>query len=273
MKKTILLAPCTIIMVSTQGMDNFVLQIPHSGWVQEVESSKHVGCFVARDRNGIEVVIDGEKLSANSAIVATCLQALSSMYAEVMSVQNISFVRSHPWMLLMPTLWLLLGAMLLHGRSYRDVLHDCYIENIEEIYASTYQGTAYLVVVRDPLQKGADALLGSVMFVINDIDAYGDVQLWHLIIKASAQERDLSKILMASIFNFLPQTKRILLNVNRGHAKTIASYESAGFKKFNENWYNVQYEYIAGQCSTLQNIASGLRNIENSKDFYEDIFY
>ncbi len=248
---------------------------PAGDWIAEARASQQSGAWTVTDKTGKTVLVEGELISRESRIISSGAyrEALSSM-ADVMQVPDWELATSHPLIFLNPLVFILMMKMLFQGKQFRDVLYDQYIDRINDVLSQENNAPNYIFTASELQPDGKKILLGIVMFDIDKDDPYGTVGLGPLAVTPEAQGRGISKILSSSIFKFLPETNRIILEALCSNAKAIGVYKTLDFTQYEKNnanlniclraikWYHVAYEYLTDRSQKLQAVAATFVPIE-----------
>lgn len=236
----------------------FSMEQPSSAWIQEAQSARQYGVWTTQDKTGKAVIVEGEMISRKGKIISSeaNLKELASLYADVMQGPDMALAQSYA----LVWCWFKLQTIY-HWESYRDLLYESYIKEIDEFISQEKNNCFYIFTISEPQSNGTTMLLGSVMFGIKKDYEHGNAELFHFVIKPGAQGRGLGKILACSILKLLPQIKRIFLDVVCSNVKAQAAYESFGFTQCGKAHYALFYEYLINRCSKLQDIAATFNNI------------
>jgi len=249
--------------VLLHGLNENKLKDQNSNWIQEILAGQKYGCWKTLDRNGKEVILEGERIACdineNKIISEFGLENIAYMFATTSKSTHIELIKKHPSILLLPSMWLIFFKMLFSRKNYTDLLQDGYIEEITDIYNQKNDYQIYLFTVSELDQDGDKSLLGSIMFYIKNNYEYGSAEPFHLFVKPEAQGRGLSKILMSGILKLLPQTEKFVFDVASTNRVAINIYEKFGAKKCSGGIYNLSYEYVIADHPEIKDFIDGFK--------------
>ncbi len=104
------------------------------------------------------------------------------------------------------------------------------------------------------IAKDQDTILGVIQFLITPEYEYGTIKAG-----LYAADKSTEKLLMASVFKVLPQTKRLFLHTRSTNEKALSLYRSWGFTEFEGSLpYWTDVEYLADKKNELQELAKTL---------------
>jgi ribosomal protein S18 acetylase RimI-like enzyme len=231
-------------------------------WVQEARSGQQYGAWITQDRTGKTVLVQGGVISNKGRIIASepDLHKITSLLADVMAgtFVNISEVSKLGWLYAKFNSWYT-------GKTHRDRLYEAYLEKIgAPLCGEVCENIYFIVTVSDVSGENTD-MLGAALFDIQANYEYGIVELDIIATKPEAQSRGLSTILASTIFKFLPQAKRVILDVLQNNTNAIRAYEHFGFTRYDKNNCimalvdpEYHYEYLTEKpsCQRLQECAA-----------------
>ena len=235
-----------------------------NAWMQEVLSAPQSGAWTVQDRTGKTVLVEGEIISKDSRLISS--EEVASLFADVMqgTFINIYDVSKLFWIYSKVNNFVA-------GKDRRDRLYDAYIQKMSVPVAQAGGEIYYIFTVSDVLE-GSKKLLGAVLFDIQKDFVFGTVELDIISVIPETQSRGLSTILASSIFNILPQTNRIILDVLQNNTNAMRAYEHFGFTRYDKrNWVvalldpEYHYEYLTEKptCQRLQACAVKFAPVKN----------
>lgn len=241
-----------------------------STWIQEARACQQYGSWTGLDKTGKPVFVEGEVISKNGKIISSeaDLKELASLFADVMQVTfvNIHEVSKIGWIYSKCNEWVT-------GKNHRDRLYDAYIEKMSTQILQNSDDIYFIITVSD-LSEGKKNLLGVVLFDIKKDFKHGTVELDLVSVKLEAQGRGLCTILASAIFKFLPQIKRVILDVLMNNKKAIEAYQYFGFTRYTGKYKHeylasfidpeYHYEYLTDspKCQKLQAVAATFKDIK-----------
>jgi len=108
-------------------------------------------------------------------------------------------------------------------------------------------------------ETGTDKTLGVIQFISSPAHPEHNIKIGYYGFIPHFEKWGLDKILMSTIFNLAPITKRIFLDTRITNLKTIDNYLAIGFNPFPctmPHWYNL--EYLSDKTTLLQKISEKL---------------
>ncbi|MFH1832534.1 MAG: GNAT family N-acetyltransferase [bacterium] len=229
-----------LVLVPTYfvGMNGDSVQ--EKNWIQEALACPCAGAWTTLNKNGKTVIIEGELISKTGRVISSeaDVKKVASMFADIMQGVFVESAKASRvvWLVTKLQEWAT-------GKNYRDCLYDELTEDMSDAMLSANNDLWYIFTVSDLQNDGTKTLLGAALFDIKKDYAYGTVELDLISVTPEGQGRSLSTILAGAIFNFLPQIKRIILDVLSTNKKAIDTYVLFGFTKYAQE-HNFLYRLV-----------------------------
>lgn len=240
-----------------------------NNWITEASSCQQTGSWLAQDKNGKNVLLKGVLISKNCTPLFSdaYFKNVAALFADAMEQTVRDWAQKSRC-----ARYYINCRSFLTGKSARDRRYGIFYEKMLAPLQKNDGTLYYLFTVSEQSSDREKKILGAAIFDIKKEYYYGTVELDLLSVKQEAQSRGLSTILSSAIFTFLPQTKRLILDVLRTNQKAIMAYEYFGFTKYQKecNLFTKlidpedHYEYLANlpTCQKLQNKAATFINLK-----------
>jgi GNAT superfamily N-acetyltransferase len=205
----------------------------------------------ATDKNGIEVVLEGELIQSSTEGIYEKLNVCASFYAEASEEMHRSALKKYPLLVLLPPVWPMLFKK--GFKSWRQVLQDDFEQEITKILTPKENEEYYLFSVKDLEGEMLGFFLGykgptSIACRIHPYNP-NEIEVFHFMISSKARGRGLSKILLPTILKLLPDTKRIFFGTSKSNKVVIAGCSAfKGFKISDESCFGVEFECLVDSC-------------------------
>jgi len=242
-------------------------------WLNHVrKETPKSGKFIASDKTGTEVLFEWVKTDANSPDFSLTMKSIADITGESFAPVEVKFLRAHPDLVFKEMYYKPFEPLFKDG--VENVDWKCveekmksYIKSFHEIDASKISADDLYFFVKAK-NKENGVLLGIIIYFLNPYYRYGDVKVINIAVKTEARNRGLGKLLMSSIFNIVPEIKRMFLTTRVTNDIAINAYRRWGFTKdlnpiqqphaFNlDHWIALQYNPQA--CDVLQKVAAKLK--------------
>lgn len=244
-------------------------------WILKVNNAikdGQTGEFFAKDRNGLNIVINWKKFNGVSEDLKQELMIIKDAYLQANVTVMIKFLKDYPkavntidklkpmeqvfaagvenvdWEFLEPILTQAMGQDFVEGESSRYTKDDILI------FASIKE------------EKGNE-IIGFVQFLVSERLGYSVIKVSKLMLCPAAQHRGVGKLLISSIFKIFSglnsglDIERLILRVFKSNEQAIAAYKSYGFKQYKPakeskpegfGVYEFNFEYKTKECDLLQ---------------------
>lgn len=268
---TILLVVSIKIIHNQKAVSKWFASIP--------EKTACSGMLQAHDKQGLPIVLEWYRTSFQSADFSEIKKIISEVLIEDYVSVSIEFLKQHPEAVQQDENFRSLEPLFKNGveridwnlveNQEREELRQVFAFDLASLIAeskiSLPEDYYFFVLARD---KTTSNLLGFIRFGIAPYYVFGDVKVITVAVASIAQNRNLEKLLMSSIFKIIPNVKRIFLATRPTNITAIKAYETWGFtpdahpvqdphwKAIQDHW--VYFEYQANQINILQKTAESL---------------
>jgi hypothetical protein len=280
----VLVMICSITMCkeSKQMNDHNVHQGTLSPWLIDIKTataSKKAGQLITNDASGSPVVIDWHITDILSPDIAAFKKDVCNLAAEVTAAMEVQFLHKHPETVSQGGFAKACEPLFAQGienvdwqavqETLQATIKQFYLMDISkfgaEIINKLTEDVYFFASIKD--QK-TDTLLGFIMSAITPALPYGDIKVINVVVAPEAEKRELEKILLSTIFNVIPQVKRMFTITRPTNIKTLAAYSACGLTQdynpvqdpnhqITMNHF-VVFEYRTEQSDILQKTAKTL---------------
>lgn len=242
---------------------------PTNNWVAEALSCSRKGAWLTQDKNEKTVIVEGEIINKDCKLLSSeiNLKNVAALFAIAMDQTVIDWTKASRLVR-----YYIKCRSFFTGKSAKYRRYGIFCEKIKTQMQQNNGDLYYLFTVSEYVDN-KKTLLGAIIFDAKKDYDYGTVEIDLLSVKPEAQSRGLSTILAGSIFKFLPQTKRIILDVLSTNKKAFDAYEYFGFARYKKkcNWLmnlidpEYHYEYVTElpTCKKLQKRTATFSCLEN----------
>jgi hypothetical protein len=234
-----------------------------SSWISLVqETVPTIGQLSAHDAAGMSVILSWTVYNPASSEFTQAIREVHDIFTPTYTLQELEFARKHPEAV--PTEMFLKDIASLFENGIDNVdWHkvEQHVRTTMEHFFTTHDFAQWaspndltIFVIAKEQHEGKQ--LGVIQFSITPDYEYGTVRVGLTGILSSAQNRDLEKLLMSSIFKLLPTVTRLFLHNRPTNEKALAFYKEWGFKPFGTNGTWPDFEYKAEASDVLQKTAA-----------------
>lgn len=239
-------------------------------YVQEVRAARPAGQLII-SHGGKPVELDWFFADLFSDDLRKAKLEVASLAAQITAADEMTFLRAHPKAVSQEMYLRACAPLLEQGLDSVDwqKVEETIHKTVVDFYSIDVRsfGDALKPYLNDALLfvslKENQHLLGFMIAAVTPAMQWGDIKLITLILDPAARGGDLEKLVLGSIFQFLPKVERIFTGIRPTAERQMMLLESLGFKpavepivdpahKFNPEYFTV-LEYRASQSSILQN--------------------
>lgn len=207
------------------------------------------GSLITHDAFGNPILLEWEKIDAQSLRLTEKIKSVSEMLAEIYTKMELEFARQYPEAI--PNELFLKSLEPLFKDGIERVNWEIAQEQLKAFFQKFFTTTDFaqfsgaddihiFVTAKD--QKTGESL-GLIQFLITSDYAFGTVKVAFFGVIPTAQARGLEKLLVSVIFKLITDTKRIFLHTRSTNITAINTYQSWGFTEFPgqiPNWTDLE---------------------------------
>ena len=242
-------------------------------YIQQTMASKKDVQFKATDKFGKPVIFESVKIDPQSPECTKIIKSLSEIYAAAFIPTAKQLLIGYPEVV----------STISHFKPFEPIVKKQGVEHInwpvaeEKMQAPfrKYFETKEVVLPNDTSgwfiiakNKATASLLGFLQFSVSSSKEPGSINIDNFAFGPDSQHRGLGKLIMSSIFKFLPDTKKIYLRVLKTNTIAQKAYASYGFREYTPQQkyapedevgpYTFSLVYKADKTQSLQKIADTL---------------
>jgi len=198
------------------------------------------GFFTAQDKTGKTVVLEWHKTNILSPELALFKKEMCDLAAQVTAHIEIQFLQVHPEAVTSGGFFRDCEPLFAQGldnvnwhrvqQTIQSTIKQFYLMDMvqfgQEIINKLIDDVYFFVSVKD--QKTQNCL-GFMMTAITPALPKGDIKLINVVVNQQKQDRGLEQLLMSSIFEVLPEIKRIFTMIRPTNESANTVFESCGF--------------------------------------------
>ena len=195
------------------------------------KTSETSGQFETVDQN-TPIILEWYRTDILSPKLATLKKEVSDMAAQTTATTEVEFLRKFPEavsqeFLLKPCISLFENGPKnvnweLVEKTIQETIKQFYSTDIQsfgpEVIKSLIDDVYFFITIKD---KKTEEILGFTILSITPAMDYGTIKLINLALKPSNQSPDLDKLLLSSIFQIVPQIKRIFTGIRSTNKDTL----------------------------------------------------
>ncbi len=226
--------------------------------------NKKSGTFIAKDSLNNPIILEWKEVQGHTDELAQTIRGLAEIFAPSYTQTEVEFVQKKPEDIPNDFMLKTLASLLEQGIENVDwdLFQQKTEDHLRQFFANTdwksssgAQDMHFFVVAKDESNKP----LGAIQFFTTPDFEESTIKAALFGVIPVAQNRDLEKLLMSSIFRLLPDIRRIFLHTRSTNTSAINVYKKWGFTEFAgklPNWTDL--EYFADCGNILQTIAENL---------------
>ncbi len=252
-------------------------------YVNQKLATHKTGKFTARDKFDKPVILEWKITDIQSPDLAAFKKSICDLACQALTPIEVQFLKAHPHAVSEELFLKSCAPFFENGletvdwesvkQQIESTMRQFYLTDLsrfgEAVIRPLLDDVYFLVTVKD---ESSEQLLGFAMLAITPALPYGHVKLINIALIPELKESGLDQLLISSIFNILPEVKRMFMFVRPTNVSALETYCSWGFTQdLNpvqdpNHKVNLEYltllEYKAEQSNLLQKTAQGLVNFE-----------
>jgi RimJ/RimL family protein N-acetyltransferase len=241
--------------------------------IEKALATKKAGQFQAKDKTGQPVILEWLKTNVHEPEYADTMHMVDDVLVRSFGSSEIRYLKEHPEEVVNATentIYEQLQPFFKNkGKDIDWVLVEEKLTSIAHLYQKQANKDAikeladslyFFILVKEITTK---KILGFARYRIVDDSPQGTVILEPLVVAPEAQQRGLGKLLVASIFNIIPNITRILLTVESKNDVAFKAYQTWGFVEYpGSDIFHKNMGYQVEHSDILQKTTESLVAVE-----------
>ncbi len=214
-----------------------------SEWLSYVNQklvAHKTGKFIAKDKFDKPVILEWKVTDIQSTDLATFKKSICDLACQSLAPIEVQFLQAHPHavseeLFLKPCAPFFENGLEsvdweLVKQKIESTMRQFYLTDLSSFGAAVIKplldDVYFLVTVKD---ESSEQLLGFTMLAITPALPFGHVKVINIALIPELKESGLDQLLMSSIFNIIPDVKRIFMFARPTNGSALETYRSWGF--------------------------------------------
>ena len=211
-------------------------------FVKESTATKIPCILEAKDELNRSVLIDWKASDILSSDLAKFKQSIADIASKTLAPSEVVFLKAFPEslahdMFLKPCTHLFENGLetanwALIEETIQSTIKQFYLMDLSKFDSDMIKSLLNEIYFFSSLKdKETNEILGFIICSVTPALSYGDIKLINMVIIDGEQNKGLEKLLLSSIFNIIPEIKRIFCFTRPTNTGSLTLYQNLGFTK------------------------------------------